>query len=787
MRVFSTAVVVAVASAAALGWCERAENVRGVSAGVRVRADIVSSLPSADRDSPPRSIRRQRPADPVDLIIVPEDEGWLVSLAATLTAKLRNSRGFPTLLALSTNPSREAVELAKKLTPRRTLVLSSSRDSSFVGEIEGLNSELVLTGSDPTQFGLHIVERFWGRPKEVVVAFTNEPSSMILGSVLAAHKVVPFIPLDRARVGRGLRVALASLGITRVWVVTADENRQALWAEKIGDGGTVLDAAAVNRLVLQHIGTGNVRSVILARVPTDWPPAGATSWLAAYWSLVRRAPVVLCDSADGRHAEQRVAALLKTHALKPRSVTILADYNSIGVIRVTDPATLGEYGVDIEPCSMSVEGGAAALGVGRIPSGSLEEASVSLGRGFARERLLGQTPARVLLVANPKTIYAPLPFCETIGRATAEEFKNFGVPVDEFYGRESDDPAILEAAREADLLLYEGHIVDQKLLEDPLYMPEWEDSYYPGFDEVWPELPSTEPSGAEVRARAAHWRRPGFPGEETGAEFISFPETQRSYGGFLQETPQLERLPLLVFQSCHSLEDWLARRAFQAGAIGVVGSVANVHSASGSAFIKAFCDGLLHRGDTAGEALRDARNYFLCLAELKARRGHRETAKVYRVALGFRLWGDPEVKIPHYSLARPRLSSVSATLRSNGEVRILTPTRRLPECSTEKYTAQVFPGSQLAGFVTQIKGRVQQRLAPVYFFRLSVPEGFAANRHANLHCPGDMSPRAAFLPDPFERFVYVVYLPKRDREGESLVLTFDEPEAAPSATPSDKE
>ena len=38
------------------------------------------------------------------------------------------------------------------------------------------------------------------------------------------------------------------------------------------------------------------------------------------------------------------------------------------------------------------------------------------------------------MVANAGVVRRPLPLCETISRVTAEEFKNFGVRVDEFYG-----------------------------------------------------------------------------------------------------------------------------------------------------------------------------------------------------------------------------------------------------------------------------------------------------------------------------------------------------------------
>ena len=51
---------------------------------------------------------------------------------------------------------------------------------------------------------------------------------------------------------------------------------------------------------------------------------------------------------------------------------------------------------------------------------------------------------------------------------TAAEFKNFGVHVDEFYGKLTDSPEILTAARSANLILYEGHVSYQELIDEPV-------------------------------------------------------------------------------------------------------------------------------------------------------------------------------------------------------------------------------------------------------------------------------------------------------------------------------
>ena len=96
-------------------------------------------------------------------------------------------------------------------------------------------------------------------------------------------------------------------------------------------------------------------------------------------------------------------------------------------------------------------------------------------------------------------------------------------------------------------------------------------------------------------------------------------------------------MPLVILQSCHSLEEPVTQQFLQLGGVGLIGSVTNIHSASNSTFIKALCDSMLYQGAPTGEALRDARNYYLCWRDLKAKRGHTELAKVHRVALSFSL------------------------------------------------------------------------------------------------------------------------------------------------------
>jgi len=398
-------------------------------------------------------------------------------------------------------------------------------------------------------------------------------------------------------------------------------------------------------------------------------------------------------------------------------------------------------------------------------------------RGLAREFILRRSETRVLMVANPNSQYSGLPLAETVSRATAEEFKNFGIKVNEFYGVGSNRPDILEAARKARLIIYEGHLSDQQLFQDPTNIFEYEEEN----EEDWQYMPYDDPAMVGTASSKTTFcvfdkALLSLPVEQTNI-YRDFPISLSTQLDTSELEPyvgveQLEGLPLIVLQSCHSLEEDVANQVFNLGGIGIVGSVTNIHSASGSAFIKAFCDGLLYRSDTMGEALRDARNYLLCLGELKRKREHTETKKVYRVALSFCLWGDPELRLTTELTRKPKRRPVLATFTSPDKIDISTPKLWLPQSRTEKYFIRMFPGSEAAGIIKRLKNKEIRRLTPIYFFRLPIPTGFDAQQYRNLQCKDKSPNRAVFMTDAFERFLYVLYFPDKETKNDKYELQF---------------
>ena len=917
-------------------------------------------------DQPEENLGTRQP-EPVRLVIVHGGEPWLVALAAPVLTTFK-APALPYLLCTASFPLQEpARSHAARLGPSRALVLSGSSEAGAVVLPEGVTSETVTTGNEPTSASVLLLDRFWKTAERILCADYQDANGIVLASTLAGHLGVPVVLFDSEKGKENWAQALRRSGTAEIWAV-AGEKGVPEWTREMRAKVTVLSHAEAQERTTARIGTAGIRNIIVTRV-SFWDEGlfGSPGWLSPYLSLVRGAPVVTSSSVEAREAEDAVEALVVALNLQPRNVTILADHDSIGTKEVEVPSVYGDepsYTLDLEPCSGAPMGQACSLGVGRIPFNSLEKASCLLMAGFLRERQVPGRPFRALMVANPKTDFSSLPLCETVGRFTAAELRNLRAHVDEFYGESPDDEGVREAAKTADLIIYQGHIADfgifdppgwrtwdtsgvewvgeEPSLDDLLYTRSLGDEsavldgqptylgreppslaiseglwFVPGDARLWvadppgaallytvtsgdvllegegrlaaeaPAIglggvpgPVRRPAsaaesesdrwlvnGPPIDARGfcatgddAHPAPVGRPalavleeptaletgedahptsdstdsrqGEATSLQIDADEALIDPDGASIEEfaaaaeaspSPAIraERLPIVILQSCHSLEESRADTILRAGGAAVIGSVTSIHSASGSSFVKALLDGALYRGETLGEALRDARNYFLCLQDLKQRRGHTQQAKGHRVALSFRLWGDPELRLAPAMGLKPRRPPVKAAWSGGDEIRVKVPRRRLPECRTETYVARVFPGSQAAGVVRRIKDKPYRRLTPFYFFRLPMPRsqvdgeasaaeetegsarrgsrsedgehaglgigatqredagletsatqdaGLAMDRYSRIERDGDESPRAVYRVDSVQRSLYVLYFPGKERYGEEIVL-----------------
>ena len=91
----------------------------------------------------------------------------------------------------------------------------------------------------------------------------------------------------------------------------------------------VVGPRAVQERLVELVGAKNIHTVVVARVPDKRAAVGSTAWLGPYWGLVRGSPLVLGHTASAAAVEAAVGRLIDAHRLKPRTITVLADYDSI--------------------------------------------------------------------------------------------------------------------------------------------------------------------------------------------------------------------------------------------------------------------------------------------------------------------------------------------------------------------------------------------------------------------------------------------------------------------------
>ncbi len=225
--------------------------------------------------------------------------------------------------------------------------------------------------------------------------------------------------------------------------------------------------------------------------------------------------------------------------------------------------------------------------------------------------------------------------------------------------------------------------------------------------------------------------------------------------------------PALVFlQSCLALNEAEAQPLWQRGALGIVGSSTRTYSASGGAFTLAFFDALLYDQQSLGGSLRQAKNFLLCYTLLKEKRlgpSAKLNGANVRSAWAFTLWGDPTVKLPHPAPPADALPAIQAVVRGKTLV-VKVPDTSYDKVTTSKYQAQMWPNARLAGLVTKEADDDGQRLVPLLFAEVQLPQ-----------VPPDQVPRLrsrlpesrwVFCWDARRRCGYLLIMPRAKEQGE---------------------
>jgi hypothetical protein len=225
--------------------------------------------------------------------------------------------------------------------------------------------------------------------------------------------------------------------------------------------------------------------------------------------------------------------------------------------------------------------------------------------------------------------------------------------------------------------------------------------------------------------------------------------------------------PSIIFlQSCLALNPGEAGLLFERGAVAVVGSPNRTYSGSGGALSLGFLSSMAYDGRDAGAAMRNAKNFLICYADLKEKRlgdAARLVGANRRAAWTFTVWGDPTLRLPQRRPPAEALRALKVEAASN-TITLSLPPKRYPATEVGVYRAEMWPGGRLAGLFTA-DGEDNRRLAPLAFAEVEFPRG-----------PPGKSPRLSsklpsrnyvFRWDARRRVGYLLVLP-REKDTEAI-------------------
>ena len=208
---------------------------------------------------------------PMALIVVNEDDEWLIAVAAPAAAKIRRQNKTPILLKWESEENPRQTQLLEQLARVSGFctILSSYRTFTLDQTLGNLPTYNIPTKSEPAEMSLLLAGHYWQQADSVVVASRYDPEAVILGSALASHLYVPLIvitPRERLSV---LSEKLSFLGVGDIIYVTSKtglaDSGICFPAQKI----EIIDVEEAQRRLIETLGPANIQNIILFRVPDE--------------------------------------------------------------------------------------------------------------------------------------------------------------------------------------------------------------------------------------------------------------------------------------------------------------------------------------------------------------------------------------------------------------------------------------------------------------------------------------------------------------------------------------
>lgn len=651
-----------------------------------------------------------------ETILVSESKGWLLPLFVPYLNHLKSSLGLPSIIAVNFTDSGAAYEI-DQFTKQGTVLNFTPSKALKLLDIAGASTFKNLPHNlSASATSILLLEKYVERSSDLVITDFSELESYLQASLFAAHFQLPLLPLDAELNETSLENTVRNKNVKRIFLISnkIPELLKNLKTLQI----VLLPAEKISEIIIRKIGNNQIRNVIVSTLLNPFTqgishPEDAIFFLP-YISYLRSAPLFLSDSNGGKSVDRNLKKYLTKHSLIPRNITLFGDYARLHVIEADSDLRelIYDGDIELEPGSFYKPGNAMPFGVGRLPFEQISDVSLYYARLKYQNHYYQKKQRNYAMISNLiASEGATLKFAEAISKTTVKEMKNLGLKGKSYYAIEPDDWDMWNSALKSGIIIYEGH----------------SDHFLP--------LQTTDPDDL-----------------------------------FYKQNPYYHKFPLLILQSCNSLEDTeiLANR----GPIALVGSSTRVHSASGSSYINAYMDSLLYESSTLGEALRDTKNYFISVVNLKTKRGHQEQTKTRRVALTFRLWGDPEIKPFMQPLEPAKKDPIKLKAINSKAIEIETPKNFYSKIENEKYRLRSFPGSKQAGIVKSIKNSATGLRSIESFYFLKIPsenlndQAFSAYQEKFNN--GDV--RNTLMKDPYDRWVYLLHYPQKEKKSSIIRL-----------------
>lgn len=705
-------------------------------------------------------------------VFVPESHHWAVLALSPVIKAFSKPSSFPYLIVYNESNFNEYTRLIQEKGVQHSFLFKAPNVPKT--KLPFMKEQVLSFSEAIFEVCLTVHKNFWTHFDQIVLASTSDINACIYASHLASIQKKPVFFMKDQNTSSVLK-QIENLKTKEVLFVSSKKMDPSKWEKQTTFKQLTIDET--QKKIMAGLGPTTIKNIVLCKTPTVNTRLAMNSFLAPYYSQVRQSMIVLTDTNDAIKVEQQVKDFIHQYQLKPRSLTILADHEAIGVkdvsLKTDSLDEFFDYSFYIEPCSLPKKGHALSLAIGRLPLADLSDTALLINRGFIKEHT-SQAKLDVLMIANPKPKYDGLPLCETVSRLNALEFKNFGFNVHEYYQLDADSQSTLAASELANLIIFQGHSEHQRLIRRS-DTDEEEDDF-----NIFIENLNASPSRSTDQGQL-NWVITSETRQRMSLENSFFQESLQNLRTYFSSILPLKKqniskekffngLPLVVLQSCNSLENVIANRIFRQGGVGFIGSVTKIHSASGSSFIKVFSDGLLYRQQTLGEAMRDARNYFFLIQDLKNAKGHKEQVKSLRVALSFQLWADPELKL--FSVPKSTLAPASFKWKNNHTLNVKMPAKKLPEARTEQYFIKNFPGSAVAGLVKKQKNDTARRVSEIHYLRLDVPDSFTREQYTSLTFQHQKGKRTAFRLDEQQKQLYILFMPSKTKKNKTYTLTF---------------